>query len=94
MRTTTISSLLNASSGRPGEIARTAAAAAALPVRLALHYASPSRPSRPMAVLILPDQSREGHESTRAGYEMLVSPAVPGGVAPLQATRAAGRSGG
>jgi hypothetical protein len=66
------------------------AATASLPLRLALHYASPSRPSRPMAAPIVPDQSREGYESIRAGYEMLVPPVVPGGVAPLL-TRAAGR---
>jgi hypothetical protein len=67
------------------------AAATAFPVRMALHYASLSPPSRPMAALIVPDQSREGRESTRAGYEMLVPPAVPGGVAPLLTTRVAGR---
>jgi hypothetical protein len=43
-----------------------------------------------MAALIVPDQSREAYESTRAGYEMLVPPVVPGGVAP-SLTRAAGR---
>jgi hypothetical protein len=80
MRTTTISSLLNAGSGRPAEAARVLAAATSLSLRLAVHYAFPSPPLRPMAALILPDQSREGYESTRAGYEMLVPPAVPGAV--------------
>jgi hypothetical protein len=55
------------------------AAAAAFPLRLALHYSSTSHPSRPMAALIVPDQSREGYESTRAGYEMLSLPPYPAG---------------
>lgn len=82
MRTTPISSLFNAGSGRSAEAARVVAAATALSLRLAVHYAFPSPPSRPMAALIMPDQSREGYESTRAGYEMLLPPAVPGAVGP------------
>jgi hypothetical protein len=58
------------------------AAAATFPLRLMLHYSSPTPPSRPMAALIMRDPSREGHESTPAGYEMPLPPAVPGGVAP------------
>jgi hypothetical protein len=91
MRTTTILSLLTAAPVRSAETPRVVAAAAGLPLRLLLHYAFPSSPSRPMAELILPDQSREGHESTPAGYEMLVPPVVPGGVSPFLTTRAAGR---
>jgi hypothetical protein len=89
MRSATISSLLNAGSGRPAGAARAIAVAAAFPLRYGLHYAFPSRPSRPMAALIVPDQSREGRESTRAGYEL--PPAVPGRVAPFLTTRVAGR---
>jgi hypothetical protein len=57
------------------------AAAAVLPLRLALHYASPSPPSRPMAAVILPHQSRGDHKTTHAGYETLPTPLVPGRVA-------------
>ena len=65
---------------RRTELALTVAAAAAFPVRLALHYASPSAPSRPMAALML-HQSRGDHETTHAGYETLPPSLVPGRVA-------------
>ena len=50
--------------------------AATFPVRLLLHYSSPTPPSRPMASVLVPFQSRECHdESTQAGSAAL-PPAV------------------
>jgi hypothetical protein len=66
---------------RRTELAVAAAAAAAFPLRLALHYASPPPPSRPMAALILAHQSRGDNETTHAGYDTLPPPDVPGRVA-------------
>jgi hypothetical protein len=79
MRTLTIPTPLHAATGRT-ELALAVAAAAAFPLRLALHYASPSPPSRPMAAAIVPHQSREDHETTQAGYESLPPAVVPGRV--------------
>jgi hypothetical protein len=45
------------------ELALTIAAAALLPLRLALHYASQDPPSRPVAALHLPQQSSEAAHS-------------------------------
>jgi hypothetical protein len=70
---------LHAATG-PSELALAVAAAAAFPLRLAMHYASPSPPSRPMAAAIVPHQSREDDETTLAGYESLLPAAVPGRV--------------
>ena len=65
---------------RATELALAVAAAAAFPLRLALHYASPSPPSRPMAALILTHQSRGERETTQAGHEGLAVAVVPGRV--------------
>jgi hypothetical protein len=46
---------------------RLIAAAALFPLRLTLHYAYPSPPSRPMAAVTLLSPSREGDETTSAG---------------------------
>jgi hypothetical protein len=69
MRTVTIPTSLHAATGRT-RIALSVASVAAFPLRLALHYAHPSPPSRPMAAVIR-RQSREDHETARAGYEGL-----------------------
>jgi hypothetical protein len=45
------------------------AVAATFPVRLLLHYSSPSPPSRPMAAALVPYQSREDYGLTRAGSD-------------------------
>lgn len=70
----------HAASGRTA-VALTVAAAALLPVRLLLYHASQSPPSRPMAAMTFPRQSREDHPTTRAGDERLPSHVVPGRVA-------------
>jgi hypothetical protein len=70
----------HAATGRT-ELALTVAAAALLPLRLALHYASEPPTSRPMAALVLPHQSRESSHSTRARQELRRSSAALGRVA-------------
>jgi hypothetical protein len=70
----------HAATGRM-ELALTVAAAALLPVRMALHYACQSPPSRPMAAVTLLHESREDQQATRAGRENVRSRAVPGRVA-------------
>jgi hypothetical protein len=80
MRSVTIPTPLHAATGRT-ELALAVASAAVFPVRLALHYASFSPPSRPMAAAIVPLQSRWEDETTHAGYEDLPPAFVPGRVA-------------
>jgi hypothetical protein len=52
---------------QPPNVLRVIGAAAIFPLRLALYYAFPFPPSRPVAAVILPSQSRKGYETTRAG---------------------------
>jgi hypothetical protein len=58
-------------------------AAITYPQRLARHWAYPSEPSRPMAALIMPPQSREAHKRPVPGTNSSPSP-VPGRVAQVQ----------
>jgi hypothetical protein len=82
MRTITIPTPLHAATGRT-RVAMSVASVAVFPLRLALHYAHPSPPSRPMAAVIH-RQSREHHEMTQAGYEGLSPAVAPGRVASAQ----------
>ncbi len=78
MRTITIPTPPHTATGPTG-VALVVAAAAAFPLRLALHYSSP--PSRPMAAAIAPYQSRVENKTTHAGYDSFPPAAVPGRVA-------------
>jgi hypothetical protein len=52
---------------QPPNVLRVIGAAAIFPFRLALYHAFPSPPSRAVAAVILPSQSRKDYETTCAG---------------------------
>ena len=49
------------------DVVRLLAVAALFPLRLASYYASSSPPTRPIAAVMLPSQSRQDDETTGAG---------------------------
>ena len=81
MSASTISALHHPGPGQTIEVVRAMAFAATFPVRLLLHYSSPSPPSRPMAAALVPSQSREWDEPTRAGHGIPALSVVPGRLA-------------
>ena len=79
MSVTTISTSLQTGRGRPAEILATIGFAAAFPLRMVRYYASPLPLSRPMAAALVPYQSREWDEPTRAGDDNSLLPSDPAG---------------
>ena len=70
----------HAATGRTG-LALTIAAAALLPLWLALHYAFQTPPSRSMAALNLAHQSGEDSQTARVRHNVFPSPGAPARVA-------------
>jgi hypothetical protein len=60
---------------RQAEVGRVVLAAITFPLRLTLHLAFPSDPSRPMAALMMPVQSREAPDRPAPGTNSSPFPA-------------------